>query len=909
MRYTYLKLTNYIGIYNGMGLYEIEIDFSLATHKVCVIKGTNGSGKSTIMNALSIFPDSTSSFIPDLSASKIIRILYNGITYEVKFYHDIKNNGTRENTRAYIAKQDMAGNMIELNPNGNVSQYKDIIYAEFKLDSNFAALSRLSMDDRGIGYKRPAERKKFVNSIIESLETYNNIYKVVSKKVNALKTLISSITSKLGSLGDKDSLTGLLDSVDQEISSLTNDRFGQLQEKAKLQAQVDALDPDGSIQHEYDVATSNLKVVADQLKRDIYNYHSDNRIFIPMVEAKLLGDRLEALYKEMEALKEELTKVRAEKSAINNVIADYTKQLNEIDARISSIQTADYTNAERALRDAQNQKERILGAIQYTGIDPNAFTKDEYILALETVHEIVHYVDIFRGSYQYDVINQAIAAYKESGYTSFPPIKSTADLDRIIYDYETNNVLWHESVLEAKQRRDLAATLENRPKDCTIDSCYFISKALEVSKKNPEKEYNDASEFYERKKSEYYVARNERDQIEDYNNCLNMINMIVRSIDKNGAILSRLPNGGIFSSKAEFFEYLVGGESFTYIDRMYKYIDLANYYEQYHIVEKQILEYERLLATIESKSGSLTEMQANKQSVRDNLFKYKDQASSLQYQIDNLNNQITILQTEADTIMNRKMPLSDRIIEELEQEEGFQKQINTLEDIMRKIRVYTDQIKLIDIEIARLETTISMKQKEREGYRLKQSQIQAYEKEMEEYKAQSDWLEKIRYCSSPTTGIQLVFMQMYMGNILVISNTLLSRLFGGQYQLQPFVINESEFRIPCLGEGYLNEDISSMSSSQLTMISMILSFALLYTSSTEYNIIKLDEIDDPLDEPNRAAFALLLDDIMDIMHTEQCIMISHSSEIITENADLILLKSDGLASISPTANIIWDFNR
>ena len=38
-------------------------------------------------------------------------------------------------------------------------------------------------------------------------------------------------------------------------------------------------------------------------------------------------------------------------------------------------------------------------------------------------------------------------------------------------------------------------------------------------------------------------------------------------------------------------------------------------------------------------------------------------------------------------------------------------------------------------------------------------------------------------------------------------------------------------------------------------------------------------------------------------------MISHSSEIITENADLILLKSDGLASISPTANIIWDFNR
>ena len=99
-----------------------------------------------------------------------------------------------------------------------------------------------------------------------------------------------------------------------------------------------------------------------------------------------------------------------------------------------------------------------------------------------------------------------------------------------------------------------------------------------------------------------------------------------------------------------------------------------------------------------------------------------------------------------------------------------------------------------------------------------------------------------------------------------------------------------------------------MSSSQLTMISMILSFALLYTSSTEYNIIKLDEIDDPLDEVNRAAFAIMLDKIMDIMNTEQCIMISHSSELIMENTDLILLKTDGISSIPQNStNVVWSY--
>ena len=72
--------------------------------------------------------------------------------------------------------------------------------------------------------------------------------------------------------------------------------------------------------------------------------------------------------------------------------------------------------------------------------------------------------------------------------------------------------------------------------------------------------------------------------------------------------------------------------------------------------------------------------------------------------------------------------------------------------------------------------------------------------------------------------------------------------------------------------------------------------------------IKLDEIDDPLDEVNRAAFAIMLDKIMDIMNTEQCIMISHSSELIMENTDLILLKTDGISSMPQNGtNVVWSY--
>jgi DNA repair exonuclease SbcCD ATPase subunit len=151
-------------------------------------------------------------------------------------------------------------------------------------------------------------------------------------------------------------------------------------------------------------------------------------------------------------------------------------------------------------------------------------------------------------------------------------------------------------------------------------------------------------------------------------------------------------------------------------------------------------------------------------------------------------------------------------------------------------------------------------------------------------------------------------MELYMGKIIALANELLKLLFQGQFEIKPFVINESEFRIPCLGNGYLNDDISSMSSSQIGMISMILSFALLHHSSRTYNIIKLDEIDGPLDYTNRVYFMDVLNSIMDIMHTEQCIMISHNSELQVDNSDVILLKHDETNSDYNRGNIIWSYS-
>ena len=50
----------------------------------------------------------------------------------------------------------------------------------------------------------------------------------------------------------------------------------------------------------------------------------------------------------------------------------------------------------------------------------------------------------------------------------------------------------------------------------------------------------------------------------------------------------------------------------------------------------------------------------------------------------------------------------------------------------------------------------------------------------------------------------------------------------------------------------------------------------------------------------------VLNSIMDIMGTEQCIMISHNTEIQNDDFDLILLKQEGETQYTK-GNIIWKY--
>ena len=466
-----------------------------------------------------------------------------------------------------------------------------------------------------------------------------------------------------------------------------------------------------------------------------------------------------------------------------------------------------------------------------------------------------------------------------------------------------------QQIAEAENDVKFVERIELRPSECRMDNCYFVADAIKVAKTNPVERLRNLNIQYQEFIEKLKKAYERKEYVETHNQCLNQIRTIVRAIDNNNGILVKLPNGGIFKSKQEFFEYLVGGQSFEFIDRIYQYLNVANNFEIYQGLMQSIDYYKIRLDTLASQRESMRKFEEVRQSLQKSLDDLNVRLSCNSKVLQDVEKALESAKAYAKHLNEVVIPRCDQIIDGIKKRNQYREELTAIQEKMSMISNYIESRTRLYGELKSLDTELSYKQKEKDEAVYKLRQIDEYEKSLAEYKEVYDkYYEKIRYHSSPTTGIQLVFMQLYMGKILDISNKLLSYLFQGQYQLQPFIINEDEFRIPCMGNGYLNDDISSMSSSQLTMISMILSFALMSVSSTDYNVIKLDEIDDPLDEPNRAAFAILLDNIMDVMHTEQCIMISHSSEMITNNADIILLRSDGLVSVDPGANIIWDFN-
>lgn len=903
MKIEYVKLTGYIGIYNGLNLKEIEINFNKSKHKTIVIKGKNGSGKSSLFNALHPLPDTNEKFIPNEYAEKHMILSHEDSTYEIKIIHNVKENGNRETTKAYMKKQDIVG-LEELNPNGNVSSYKEILYDELSLDPNFISLSQLSGDNRGLADKTPTDRKKFVNSIISNLDVYNDIHKTLTKRSTIFKSMMNSLSSKIDNIGDEEKLKLTIKSMEDQIQSLLSNKEKQSEHIGMLKARIQANDPNGEIQQSYKTVSDNheinknkINTITDKIKSLRHSLRVDDNVIIEEIldKYKKLKEKITHIESDIFNKENEIQSILLRREEESSILQSKTSKLE----RLTCVDINEINSSiENTVRDIGIYKNEMLKA--GIGIDHlNSITKDEYLSAVNTLEITADTIIAVRSDFDNGMLIDAVNRCKNNNLISQSEI---LEYESNIFNIEKEVELRESIINEYENLKTSSAVLDNRPNGCVIDDCMFIKVALENRNKMNTIDIDSETKAVVLLKNELLVLEDRLKYSKELMLGCNKLQSIKRNIDANLNILNKLNinlNVGIYDMilEMEFHSEKLLCEVNTKINN-------SNIIELYSSSKSTLQELKNMKNKYEDSMGLYNELEQDINTLNTKINSITNTLESTKNVINENKDTLIKMKTlssELDVLINMTNERAKYIVER----NDIMIRMHNLEQAMTTIQndiVELDRINIIMDDINKKINPI-MSDRDKKIYSL--NLLEEYKVEYNEYSSKFDKIETIKKYSSPSKGIQTLFMSLYMNKTISMANELLSSLFGGEYILGNFEINESEFRIPCIGNGLPNYDISCMSTSQICMISMIISFVLLYQSSSKYNIIKMDEIDGGLDTENRLQFLSVLDNLQSMLNVEQCIMISHNTEMDLSNCDIIQLKS--INNETPVGNILYSY--
>ena len=873
MKLLSIRLENYIGIYNGRGDNILEVDLSQSTSNIVIIRGSNGSGKSTLLKALSPLQDDNTAIIPGMEGKKTLRYLYNGEVYEILYVHPVKNDGSRGQVKMQVYK---GMNRVELNPTWNVTSGKDIIFDLFNLDANFLTLSQLSSEDRGLADKKPAERKKFVNSIINGIEVYNNMYKVITKKYSTFKNMINTISSKIRQIGNIEELNARFINISKQVEDVSSERDKAVIEASKIDAEIGILTRDNNLEEYYKIneeIRDNIDYISAS-KSQVIDLSKGELTSENLYELKdIIDNSLHTFDKDISKWKSEeavanakIESISREKDeAFNSLQTKITKRGTLLDGGFSDSDLSLYKDTKAKIAELENDINSLNSSIK------NLSEAEALVNAMEMIVPVLdslyNGLDATTKKEKYDFVKTTLD--NDGKY-----VDQTVELSRNYNEVSRTVGELESEVLAYEILFDKAKSLALRPKECKIDDCSFVKEAIEASSKHPEKRINDINKKISESKT--LLKSLEKDiesykELYDFNKRFTNLHGMVLSFRK---LLEKSPVDYIIDpyqllASLDHMEKLM--IDFNQIRGIFNIITTkSNYEEIIELLKEPAAKYEANKALIDELDSDIASLKDKLTTIDNRLMAEKDAISETVTNISLTEFKIEVY-TKCKSLVDECIGLDTR-------NEELQAQINSLSDIALKVKTLDARMAEAKSRADRLNNDLNAILNERDKIASNKTLLEDYIRDLDLYNKNFSILETIRYYLSPTTGIQTVFMRTYMGNIILKANELLSLIFNGQFIIQPFVINEAEFRIPCLGNGLVNDDISSMSTSQICMISMILSFAILSNSSTDYNILKLDEIDGGLDTENRIQFIGLLKQLISMVGCEQCFLISHNME-------------------------------
>lgn len=913
MKITYFRLKGYIKVLNGMGLEEIAIPFSEFKNRIVLVQGENGCAKSTIIAALSPNPDGSDSFrtdvfIDDFGNRQIIEypaekeIHYVGVDdfgnenyIKILIQSIVDDSRTRRTTKAFISK-----NGEELNPNGNVTSFKEIRDSVLGIDPIYLDLSSISAENRGIVDMIPSERRKYMASYVGSLDTYNNIFKVISKKVTTLKSYMNTINSKLYELGDESELRLKLSQLTTSLKEHNKTRDELLKRLADAEATVRIVDPDNKMQDLYASISERLGTINSEMKQFRAKYERVYSQFSQELQSKNIDPYIEECEKSLKSYEKSLDDYKAKIRTLMS-LNEATMESLEHDRTILTGLTSNMIQ-DNTLEAADKLRRDVAEYEQYITPDDmkvlDAVSLDELVDLRETFTTFTKEIMAAEELHGWEEFAEAVIMAMDQDGEKF-------NSDRI---RECNVTITENEIKISTINRDIEVMVENlkelqefsgtRPVECKIDTCPYIAKYVKLGDvKSYESKINQVESELKELIAATQKLRYETELRTKMDEIVRRLDMAISMLYSKSA-LKKIPGIDCLLNIRTLKSHLLNRTRYSEIEGrvVSHYIEKASIYDDLKKAKEQLKGLESDLKTFDSNKALIESLEI---SIYNSERTCDQRAFDIQEATNDVNfttGIITNLTAKLDRLKEAK-EYRDKIDELEREKDKLRQEFEAVKDKIKLVKEKMDSVNTIKSDIQRVEEAIAPLSDTISQISYDLTSMVQYQSEYKESADKYDKMVFIRNACSPGNGlgIQSEYIKRYMNDIIIDCNTMLGYMFGGTIRLDVPIINEKQFSIPFLGpNGIVVPDISMGSTAQKCMIGLVFSCVAMMKSSLKYNIPRFDEIDGGLDQQNRITFINVLNQILDFMHSEQCVICSHNMEFDTQSTTRLICSHTGI---------------
>lgn len=849
-----LVIKNFAAFKNAANCTQLTLNLNECKNKICLIIGPNGSGKTSLLSLLSPFADlgnldvrnNQPLILKDKEGYKEIHIRKNDDLYVIKHIY------TPHKDKSHSVKSYIELNGAELNQNGNVTSFKEIVKNELSIEPEYLKLIRLGNNVTSLISLSETERKNFMSKILDDIGVYLDYYKNVNTKLRTIKETTNHTINKIEKLGIFDKKI-----IESEINNLKTDLD-------ELHNKVNSLSQDLAV-NDYELTNIKNNVCIDdlgELKTLLANEHKRYEKMSRIIENKdsLKNTDTEFYEKEIDRLNKQNI---ADKNTIegyklviqNNLtsIDNLTNQLHNLNIQKRKDEEIDkelerYEGQLTEIRLELRRHESIL-----KDFNPN-FTKQD----LESFLVFLKNTQL--------VLNKTYEFGKKPIKKVIKLMESNQNVNQYITSHivKLNKESHDDIMLLARLYRQFIFNHSEEvivcQNECQAKALFNSIKTMVETAEN-DKDKNDLS-FYQDMDLVYTNLKNVLPQFSNYSGIIESLPDDYKNSLSLTCIYERICNLDKIYDEEKFNELL------TKITAYESYQDLLKEYDK-------IDSTRRTISSI-SKNDYLDEQLKLLQKDYDEKIEtnsdYSEKTHDLNERID-----------ESNFTLNSYKD----ILEALKDFEGVKESLEFYESNYKLALGYIEKITEINSKLNDIDFIIESKNKELNEKTTRLHDYEVLTKDLKKFNKIYDEMTLVKNSLSAKEGIPLKKIFRYLGDTEEITNELLSLVYGDSMYIDKFEISPTTFSIPIYNRGFRIPDVKYLSQGELSFVSIALSFALSSKTLRKYNIMLLDEVDGPLDTENRSKFIDIIENQIDRIDSEQNFLITHNSMFSSYPVDII----------------------